>query len=136
MKRKLFRTFIVLILLVLIYDVNFRTKTVTYLGEDANWSIKINSKLVGLNGSYRIEVQYKGSKSIEYIDFNIHPPHYEAGIPSLDEKGFYQWECKDDCGFYDKDEKLLFFIVWKEGHHSEEKMRFIDLKKIPTNWWK
>lgn len=99
MKRKLIRTLIVLLVLVLIYDVNFRTKTVTYFGKDANWSIKINSKLVGLNGSYRIEVQYKGNKSIEYIDFNIHPQQYEAGIPSLDEKGFYQWEVRMTVGF-------------------------------------
>jgi hypothetical protein len=121
-------------MLVLIYDVIFRTKTVTYVGEDTNWFIKISSKLVGLNGSYIIEVQYKGENSVKLVDFNIHP-HYEVGIPYLNEKGNYYWECKDDCGYYDKEDKLLFFIVWKEDKQSEEQMKFIDLKKTKTNWW-
>ncbi len=134
MKKNLIWTIIFLVMLVSICEVIFRTKTVTYMGEDKNWFIKINSKLVGLNGSYSIEVRYNGKESIQYVDFNIHP-HYEVGFPSLNEKGYYFWECKDDCGYYDKDSKLLFFIVWKEDNNSEEKMKFIDLRKISTNKW-
>jgi hypothetical protein len=129
MKKKIVWSFIVLVLLVCIYEVIFRIKTVTYIGEDNNWMIKINAKLVQFNGSYRIEVQYKGKESIENINFNIHP-HYGVGSPSLDKNGYYLWECNDDCGFYDKDSKLIFFIVWKEENKPGEIMKLIDLRKI------
>lgn len=112
--------FIFLVLLVSIYIVIFRAKTVTYFGEDKNWIIKINAKLVELNGSYSIEVQYKGKESIEYADFNIHP-HYEVGFHSLNDNGYYYWKCNDDCGYHDKDSKLIFFIVWKEEKQSNRK---------------
>jgi hypothetical protein len=47
MKKKIVWSFIVLMLLVCIYEVIFRIKTVTYIGEDNNWMITINAKLVG-----------------------------------------------------------------------------------------
>jgi hypothetical protein len=131
MKKKLIWTIILFILVFALYVVVFRTKTVTYSGENKDWSIKIHSKLVGLNGSYRIEVQYKGEEPIQYVDFNIHP-HYDVGIPDLNETGYYIWECKDDCGYYAKESELLFFVIWK-GKDSEEKGRFIVLRKITGN---
>ena len=99
------------------------------MGEDMNWFIKINAKLVEFNGSYSMEVRYKGKKSIENVDFRIYP-HYEPGFPTLNENGYYYWECKNDCGYYDKDSKLIFFIFWTEDNKSEEKMKMIDLRKI------
>lgn len=49
MKRKLIWT---LILYVLLFDEVFRPSTVPYMGEDKNWLIRIEGKLVGLNESY------------------------------------------------------------------------------------
>ncbi|MDR6999051.1 hypothetical protein [Neobacillus niacini] len=129
MRKKLIWSFIVLILVVSIYNLIIRTRTVTYMGENKNWFIKINAKLVGLNRSYSIEVKYKGKATIQNADFNIHPRHYDLGFHSFNKNGYY-WVCKDDCGYYDKDSKLLFFIVWKEKNDTEEKMNFIDLRKI------
>jgi hypothetical protein len=129
MFKRIIASLVVLVLVISIYKVIFQTRTVTYIGEDENWFIEINSKLVGLNGSYRIEIQYKGNEVIRNVDFNIHP-HYEGVLPSLNKDGYYYWECRDDCGYYDKKDKLLFFVVWKEANHSGEKMRFIDLRKI------
>lgn len=66
MKKKLIWIIILLILLGALYEVIFRTKTVTYMGEDRDWLVKVHAKLVGLNGSYNIEVQYKGKESIQF----------------------------------------------------------------------
>jgi hypothetical protein len=118
----------VFVFLIAFYVVMFRTKTVTYVGEDENWLIKINASIVELNSSYRLEVQYKGNENIELVNFNIHP-HYETGLPTLDENGYYLYECKDDCNYHDKDSKLLLFIIWMEKNHSVENMDFIELKK-------
>lgn len=101
------------------------------MGEDNHWHVKIHSQLVGLNGSYYIEVRYKGIETIRYLDFNIHT-HYSGFAPS-NNSDYYYWECKNDCGYYDKESELLFFIVWKENNDLEEKMNFIDLKKISND---
>lgn len=130
MRRKLLWAFIILFLLLSLYEVVFRTRTVTYFGENQNWSVKINSKLVGLNGSYNIEIKYKGKGSVHYIDFNIHP-RYGGGSAESIKNGYYYEEC-NDCGYYDRDAALLFFIVWKEKNNSEEKMEFIQLMKAPN----
>lgn len=129
-KKKLIWALIILVLLASIYEVVIKTQTVTYMGENKNWLIKINSKLVGLNGSYNIEIRYKRKATIQNADFNIHPQHYASGFPIFNKNGYYYWECKDDCGYFDKESKLLFFIVWRENNNSEEKMNFIELRKI------
>jgi hypothetical protein len=129
MRKKLVWSIITLVLLVSIYEVMLRPKTVTYLGEDENWLITINAKIEGLNSSYRIEVKYKGNEEVENLNFNIHP-HYESGIPFLDENGYYIYECKNECTYYDKESKLLLFIIWKQKNHSVENLDFIDLKKL------
>lgn len=129
MKKKIIWSFIVLLLIVSIYEVIFETKTVTYVGEDKNWFIEINSNLVGLNGSYRIEVRYKGKKPIQDVDLKINP-YYELRFSSFTKNDYYFWECKDDFGYYDKKSKLRLFIFWKEANNSEEEMAIIDLKKI------
>lgn len=131
-KRKLIWALITLVLFVLLFEVVFRTRTVTYMGENKNWLISINAKLVGLNGSYNIEVRHKGKEPIHGVYFNIHP-HYDVGFPILNDKGYYYWECKDNCEYYDKDSKLLFFVSWKEDKITEEKMEFIELRKISPN---
>ncbi|SFA89766.1 MULTISPECIES: hypothetical protein [unclassified Bacillus (in: firmicutes)] len=128
MKKNLIWSFIVLLLIVSMYEVIFRTRTVTYMGEDMNWFIEINSKLVGLNGSYRIKVRYKGKEHIQDVDFKINP-YYELRFSSFNKNNYYYWDCKDDCGYYDKNSKLRLFIFWV-GNNSEEKMAIIDLKKI------
>lgn len=130
MKKKLISALIIFVLLVLVYVVVIKTQTVTYIGENKNWLITINSKLVGLNGSYSIEIRYKGKATIQNADFNIFPQHYSSGFPSFNKKGYYYFECKDDCGYFNKESKLLFFIVWKENNNSEEKMNFIELSKV------
>jgi hypothetical protein len=132
MKKKLIYTLMTLLLLVSFYEVIFRTKTVTYKGEDSQWSVNIENKLVGLNGSYGIEIRYKGKEQIKFVDFNIHP-HFRGGFPVKREEGSYYLECNQDCGYYEKESKLLFFIVWREGEKGEEHMRFIDLIKAPSN---
>ncbi|MFD3449872.1 hypothetical protein ACFDTO_35435 [Microbacteriaceae bacterium 4G12] len=136
MKKKIIWVIILFVLLFSYYEVIFRTKTVSYMGESRDWFIEINSKLIGLNGSYSIEVRYKGKNSIQYADFNIYPHFYNVGYSSFDKNGYFYWKCKDDCGYYGKDSKLLFFIVWKEGNDSEEKMQFIDLRRIPSKRWR
>jgi hypothetical protein len=129
MKKKLIYTLLLLLIVFSFYEVILRTKTVTYKGENSQWSVQIDNKLVGLNGSYRIEIRYKGKERIKFVDFNIHP-HFRGGFPARNEEGFYYWECNQDCGYYDQESKLLFFIVWKEGEKEEEQMRFIELRKI------
>lgn len=129
MRKKLIWSIITLVLLVSIYEVMLRPKTVTYMGEDENWLITINAKIEGLNSSYRIVVKYKGNEKVENLNFNIHP-HYESGLPLLDENGYYIFECKNECTYYDKESKLLLFIIWKEKNHSEENLDFIDLRKL------
>jgi hypothetical protein len=126
-KRKLIWLLVLLVLFVSLYWVVFRTRSVTYQGEDKNWLVEINAKLVGLNGSYNIEIQYKGRESINDVDYNIYP-HYQGGYFSLNGEGSYSWEC-DSCGYYDKDEELLFFITWREGKSSDEKVKWITLRK-------
>lgn len=128
MNRKFIWSIIIVVLVVSIYVVLYRTKTVTYVGEDENWHIKITAKIVEMNSGYRVEVQYKGSERIEKLDFNIHP-HYAAGLPTLDENGYYLYECKDECGYFDKESKLLLFIIWQKESQSEENMDFIELRK-------
>jgi hypothetical protein len=129
MKKKFIWSIIVFVFLIAFYEVMFRTKTVTYLGEDENWLIRINASIVELNSSYRVEVQYKGSEDIENVNFNIHP-HYETGLPTLDENGYYIYECIDECNYHQKESKLLLFIIWKEKNHSVENMDFIELRKM------
>jgi hypothetical protein len=129
MRKKLIWSITILVLLVSFYEVMLRGKTVTYMGEDENWLITINAKVEGLNSSYRIVVKYKGNEKVEYLNFNIHP-HYESGLPLLDASGYYIYECKNECTYYDKESKLLLFIIWKEKNHSVENLDFIDLKKI------
>jgi hypothetical protein len=129
MRRKLILSILLLILLVSFYEVMLKGKTVTYMGEDENWLITIHAKIEGLNSSYRIVVKYKGNAEVENLNFNIHP-HYESGLPLLDESGYYIYECNNDCSYYDKESKLLLFIIWKEKNHSAENLDFIDLKKI------
>jgi hypothetical protein len=129
MKKKLIGSLLALVLLILLYEVIFRTKTVTYIGENDHWFAKINAKLVGLNGSYSIEVRFKGKEPIQNVDFNIYPDYHVGYIP-VHKNGYYYWECKDDCGYYDKESELLFFISWKEKNNLDEKMNFIEMKKI------
>jgi hypothetical protein len=128
-KKKIIWSIIILVLVVTFYEVMVRGKTVTYMGEDENWVISINAKVEGLNSSYRIVVKYKGKEEIEQLDFNIHP-HYESGLPSLDKDGYYVFECKNECTYYDKESELLLFIIWKEKNHSVENLDFIELRKI------
>ena len=106
----------------------FRSHSVTYQGEDENWLITINAHLVGLNGSYNTRIQYKEKEPIYVVDYNIYPHYQGGGIVSLSEEGFYYSEC-DDCGYFDKDEELLFFITWKVDTLQDEKMKWIKLKK-------
>jgi hypothetical protein len=110
MRKKLIWTIIIVVLFVSFYEVMLRGKTVTYMGEDENWRITINSKIEGLNSSYTVEVKYKGIEEIEQLVFNIHP-HYETGLPVLDKDGYYIFECKNECTYYDKESKLLLFII-------------------------
>jgi hypothetical protein len=128
-KKKIIWSIIILVLVVTFYEVMVRGKTVTYMGEDENWVITINAKVEGLNSSYRMVVKYKGKEEIEQLDFNIHP-HYESGLPSLDKDGYYVFECKNECTYYDKESELLLFIIWKEKNHSVENLDFIELRKI------
>jgi hypothetical protein len=132
MKKKLLTWLTIFLLILAFYDVIFKTRTVTYFGENKSWMVQIKAKLVGLNGSHSIEVRYKGEESIHDVDFHIHPQHYGGVFPTFNKEGVYYYECNDDCGFYDKSTKLLFFISWKENDQPEEKMNFIDLKKIPN----
>ncbi|WHZ05547.1 hypothetical protein QNH48_13340 [Neobacillus sp. YX16] len=129
MRKKLIFSIIILVLFVSFYEVMVSGKTVTYMGEDGNWLITINAKIEGLNSSYRIVVKYKGKKEVENLNFNIHP-HYESGLPLLNENGYYIYECKNECTYNDKESKLLLFIIWKEKNQSVENLDFIDLKKI------
>jgi hypothetical protein len=129
MRRKLILSSILLILLVSFYEVMLKGKTVTYKGEDENWMITINAKVEGLNSSYRIVVKYKGNEEVENLNFNIHP-HYESGLPSLDDNGYYIYECNNECSYYDKESKLLLFMIWKEKNHTVENLKFIELIKI------
>lgn len=129
MRKKFIWSIMILFLLISFYEVMVRGKTVTYMGEDENWRITINSKIEGLNSSYRVVVKYKGLEKIEQLDFNIHP-HYETGLPSLDKDGYYVFECKNECTYYAKESKLLLFIIWKEKNHSVENLDFIELRKI------
>jgi hypothetical protein len=128
MKRKLIFSIMIVVLLVSFYEIMIKGKTVTYMGEDENWRITINAKIEGLNSSYQVVVKYKGKKEIEQLNFNIHP-HYESGLPSLNKDGYYVFECKNDCTYYDKESKLLLFIIWKEKKNSVENMDFIELIK-------
>jgi hypothetical protein len=132
MKKKLMWWFILFILLFAVYEVIIKTKTVTYFGENEVWLVQIKAKLVGLNGSHSIEIRYKGKEIIQDVSFHIHP-HYDGGYVSFNNDGIYFEECKDECGYYDKSAELLFFIAWKENNRLEEKMHFIDLKKISSN---
>jgi hypothetical protein len=121
---------ILFILFITLYLVVFRTRSVTYQGEDKNWRITIHAHLVGLNGSYNIKIQHKGKAPINDVDYNVYPyPNYQGGHVFLNEEGFYYWECNDDCGYYDKDEELLFFISWREGTSLNEKAKWIKLRK-------
>jgi hypothetical protein len=129
MRKKIIWSTIILVLLISIYEVMLRPKTVTYLGEVEHWRITINAKIEGLNSSYTVLVKFKGNEEIEKLDFNIHP-HYESGLPSLDKEGYYIFECKNECTYYDKESNLLLFIIWKEKNHSIENMDFIELRKI------
>jgi hypothetical protein len=129
MQKKLIWSIIIFVLLISFYEVMVRGKTVTYMGEDENWRITINSKIEGLNSSYTVVVKYKGVEKIEQLDFNIHP-HYETGLPSIDKDGYYVFECKNECSYYDKESKLLLFMIWKEKKHSVENMDFIELRKM------
>ncbi|MDM5327138.1 hypothetical protein [Neobacillus sp. CF12] len=129
MRKKFIWSIVVFVLLISFYEVMVRGKTVTYMGEDENWRITINSKIKGLNSSYTVVVKYKGIAEIEQLNFNIHP-HYEAGLPVLDKDGYYIFECKNECTYYDKESKLLLFMIWKEKNHSIENMDFIELRKM------
>jgi hypothetical protein len=129
MWKKLIWSIMIVFLFVSFYEVMLKGKTVTYMGEDENWRITINSKIEGLNSSYTVEVKYKGIEEIEQLDFNIHP-HYETGLPSLDSDGYYIFECKNECTYYDKESKLLLFMIWKKKNHSLENMDFIELRKM------
>jgi hypothetical protein len=129
MRNKLIWSIMIVVLFVSFYVVMLRGKTVTYMGEDENWRITINSKIEGLNSSYTVEVKYKGIAEIEQLNFNIHP-HYETGLPVLDKDGYYIFECKNECTYYDKETKLLLFMIWKEKNHSVENMDFIELRKM------
>lgn len=129
MRKKVIWSIVVFVLLISFYEVMVRGKTVTYMGEDENWRITINSKIEGLNSSYTVEVKYKGIAEIEQLNFNIHP-HYETGLPVLDKVGYYIFECKNECTYYDKESKLLLFMIWKEKNHSVENMDFIELRKM------
>jgi hypothetical protein len=106
----------------------FRTRTAVYRGENTNWLVTIHSKLKGLNGSYSISIQYKGTRSIQIEDYNIYP-FFQGGLDLPVKNNQYHYHCFDDCGYYDKEEELIFFIVWKEGTTFEEKTSFIILKK-------
>ncbi|MFL0366181.1 hypothetical protein ACH0BF_24630 [Pseudobacillus sp. 179-B 2D1 NHS] len=128
-KKRLVLSLIILALVVSVHEVVIKTRTVAYIGENENWLIKINSELVGLNASYKGEIQYKGKATIKNADFNIRPEHFTAGPPIFDKHGYFYWECKDDCEYSDKEPKLLFFIVWRENNNSEVKMNFVELKR-------
>jgi hypothetical protein len=125
---KIILWFGLLVLLISLYFVVFRTQSVIYYGEDKEWSVKINAQLEGLNGSYTIKIQHKGKESINVIDYNIYP-HYQGGVVFLNKDGYYLEKCKDDCGYYDQDEELLFFIVWREDNFPKEKREFLKLRK-------
>ena len=125
--------FVLPVLLVSLYFVVFRTQSAMYYGEDREWSVKINAQLKGLNGSYTIKIQHKGTDSINVVNYNIYP-HYQGGVVYLNKDGYYVEECKDDCGYYDQEEELLFFIAWKEDNFSKEKREFLKLRKtMPKN---
>jgi hypothetical protein len=132
MKNKILWGLILFLLVFSLYEMVFRTKAVSYVGEDRDWLIKIDAKLIGLNGSYNIEVHYKGKDIIQGVYYHIHP-HYEVGFPSLNEHGYYYSECKSDCGYYDKDSTLLFFITWQDDKLAQEKAKFIELRKTLTD---
>ncbi|MBT2689651.1 hypothetical protein J7I93_15785 [Bacillus sp. ISL-47] len=132
MYKKLIGLLIVFLLLFSFYELMVKTKTVRYMGEDENWYVEINSKLAGLNVSYTIEVRYKGKEKIQSAEAAFHPHYNNMSFPSIDKGGYIYWECRDDCGYYDKESELLFFIVWKEDGDLEEKMSLFKLRKMSS----
>ncbi|WP_147535504.1 hypothetical protein [Bacillus marasmi] len=129
MNRKYYRTLTLLIIVISLYFVVFRTRTATYFGEDQDWQVKVQSKLTGLNGSYTIKIHYKGEKSIQVKDYQI-TPFFEGLYESELINGQIIYECTDDCGYFDRNENLTFFIVWVEKGNQAEKMRLIKMIKI------
>lgn len=121
--------FMVLLLIVLcFYLVVFRTRTVTYQGENANWHVRVQAKLTGLNGTHTIRIKYKGKKSIRVGEYHIKPFFEGEQEPELI-NGEIVYQCTDDCGYYSKNETLIFFIAWVEGANQIEKINLIDMSK-------
>lgn len=128
MKKKHIWLCLVIVLIFTIYEVLLKTKTVDYTGKNGDWSIEINAKLTGLEGSHSIKIRYTGTGTIERADYRVFPNGYEGSYPDFDKNGSYYWSCSD-CSYYDQKDELLFFIVWKERGTSGEKVSFIDLKR-------
>lgn len=128
MKKKLIWLCLVIVLIFTIYGVMLKTKTVRYTGENGEWSVEINAKLTGLEGSHSIKISYTGTGTVERADYRIFPNDYKGSYPDFDKKGNYYWACSD-CGYYDQKEELLFFIIWKERGKADENVGFIDLKR-------
>ncbi|MCS0788359.1 hypothetical protein [Cytobacillus pseudoceanisediminis] len=128
LKKKLIWLCVVTVLIFTFYEVMLKTKTVRYTGENGDWSVEINAKLAGLEGSHSIKIRYKGSGTVERADYRIFPDDYEGGYPGFDNKGNFFWACSD-CGYYDQKDELLFFIVWEERGKAGEKAGFIVLKR-------
>ncbi|WP_442598792.1 hypothetical protein [Neobacillus sp. D3-1R] len=128
MWKKLIRFLIILFLLTTFYIIFLQTKSVSYQGETDDWTVKYRAKIVSLETSYNLRIQYKGKHNVSNVEMNIHP-YYAMGTPKLNNNGTYTWKCKGECRYIEKHKELLAFISWKEKGIQEEKMQFILLKK-------
>jgi hypothetical protein len=103
---------------------------VTYSGETDKWHVSIESKLIGTEGSYSIFIKYKENKQVKQVEYDVHP-HYGGGwidVEDINNDQVYQYEC-NSCGYYDKEEELLFFIKWKNESQFNYESELFSLRQ-------
>lgn len=149
-KVKKYRLFVLIIMIFCIwfYFMFLRVQAVIYEGANENWEITVHAQLTGTEGSNKIIIQYKGDISIYLAEYKFHP-HYGGGIIlseetnnsiqqrfqqeksfGFDANGVYESLCRDNCGYYDDEENLLFFIHWKGSQYDEGDTELIKLTKV------
>lgn len=128
MNRNQYKILFLLFLMLCLYLVVFRTKTATYQGENSNWHVEVKAKLKGLNGSHTIRIQYKGKQSIIVREYHI-KPFFEGEYEPKLINGQINYQCKDDCGYFAKNETLIFYIAWSEKANEKEKINLIEVTK-------
>lgn len=144
-------------MVILLVYLEFAPNSVTYLGQNGDWEVKLEARLVSNVASNILTIGYLGEGTITEAQYHIWPLA-RSGMLLLDaednrlpprerltrwkqtndfrEFGLYVERCEGEhCEYFDNEKELLFTILWLEDTEQEHRLERLTLKRT-KKWFK